>query len=200
MREASGSSYPSAGGNPGFRTVLDTCAQSSDLPCRDVLTEEHSQALADEEGVAFGDGPGCIYSVALTVWAFLVQVLSQDKSCTAAVARVVVLLVARGREPCAAGTGASCKARAKLPERFLQRLAFDVGRRLEDEAPADWRWQGRRAVLVEGSTLLLPDTPANPAAYPQPTAQKPGAGFPILRLVVLSGLATGAALGAAMGP
>jgi hypothetical protein len=193
-------SYPSCGGPPSFRTLLNTCAQSPDLPFRDVLTEEHLQALADEEGVAFGDGPGCVYSVALTVWAFLAQVLSKDKSCTAAVARVVVLLVALGRDPCAAGTGAYCKARAKLPERFLQRLAFDVGRRLEDEAPAGWRWKGRRAVLVDGSTLLLPDTPANQAAYPQPTAQKPGAGFPILRLVVLLGLATGATLGAAMGP
>ena len=158
------SSYPSSGGTPSFRTILNTCAQSAGLPFWDVLTEEHLQALADEEGVAFGDGPGCVYSVALTVWAFLAQVLSTDKSCTAAVARVVVLLVALGREPCAAGTGAYCKARAKLPERFLQRLAFDVGRRLEDEAPTSWRCKGRRAILVDGTTRLLPDTPANQAA------------------------------------
>jgi hypothetical protein len=138
------SSYPSSGGIPSFRTVLDTCAQSPDLPFRDVLTEAHLQALADEEGAAFGDGPGCVWSVALTLWTFLSQMLSKDKSCAAAVARAVVLLVALGREPCAAGTGAYCKARAKLPERFLQRLACDVGRRLEDEAPAGWRWPPRR--------------------------------------------------------
>jgi hypothetical protein len=193
-------SYPSSGGIPSLRTVLDTCAQSPDLPFRDVLTEDQIQALADEEGVAFGDGPGCVWSVALTVWAFLAQVLSKDKSCTAAVARAVVLLVARGREPCAAGTGAYCKARSKLPERFPQRLAFDVGRRLEGAAPAAWRWKGRRAVLVDGSTLLLPDTPANQAAYPQMASQEPGLGFPILRLVVLLGLATAALLGAAVAP
>jgi hypothetical protein len=194
------SSYPSSGGIPSFRTVLDTCAQSPDLPFRDVLTEAHLQALAGEEGVAFGDGPGCVWSVALTLWAFLSQVLSKDKSCTAAVARVVVLLVALGREPCAAGTGAYCKARAKLPERFLQRLACDVGRRLEDEAPAGWRWKGRRALLVDGTTLLLADTPANQAAYPQMPSQKPGLGFPIIRLVVLLALATAALQGAALGP
>ncbi len=194
------SSYPSSGGIPSFRTVLATCVQSDDLPFRDVLTEAHLQALADEEGVAFGDGPGCVWSVALTVWAFLTQLLSKDKSCTAAVARAVVLLVALGREPCAAGTGAYCKARAKLPERFLQRLAFDTGRRLEGEAAASWRWKGRRAVLADGTTILLPDTPANQAAYPQMASQKPGLGFPIVRLVVLLGLATAALLGAALAP
>jgi hypothetical protein len=156
------SSYPSPGGSPGFATILASCAQSADLPFRDVLTEEQIEALAAEEGVSFGDGPGCIYSVALTLWAFLAQLLSKDKSCTAAVARVVVLLVALGREPCSAATGAYCKARAKLPEHFLQRLVYDVGGRLEDEAPAGWR--GRRAVLVNGTTVLLADTPANQAA------------------------------------
>jgi hypothetical protein len=193
-------SYPPAGGSPRFTTILNTCAQAPDLPFRDVLTEEQIQTLATEEGVDFGEGPGCVYSVALTLWAYLAQTLSKDKSCTAAVARVVVLLVALGREPCAAGSGAYCKARAKLPERFLQRLVGDVGGRLEDEAPASWRWRGRRAVLVDGTTVLLADTPANQAAYPQMRSQKPGVGFPILRLVLLLGLATAAALGAAMGP
>ena len=194
------SSYPSAHRVPSFRTVLHTCAQSPDLPFRDVLSEEQIETLAREEGVAFGEGPGCVYSVAVTLWAFLAQMLSKDKSCTAAVARVIVLLVALGREPCAAGTGAYCKARAKLPERFLQRLVCDVGRRLEDEAPSSWRWKRRRAVLVDGTTVLLADMPANQAAYPQMASQKPGVGFPIIRLVVLLGLATGATLGAAMGP
>jgi hypothetical protein len=185
---------------PRFAAILHTCAQAADLPFRDVLTEEQIEALAAEEGVAFGDGPGGIYSVALTLWAFLAQMLSKDKACTAAVARVIVLLVALGREPCSAGTGAYCKARAKLPEPFLRRLAYDVGQRLEDEAPAGWRWQGRRVLLVDGTTVLLPDTPANQAAYPQMPSQKPGVGFPIMRLVVLLGLATGAALGGAVGP
>jgi Transposase DDE domain len=193
-------SYHSASPVPSFTTVLDTCAQSAELPFRDVLTEEQIQTLAEEEGVSFGAGPRCVYSVAVTLWAFLAQMLSKEKSCTAAVARVVVLLVALGREPCAAGTGAYCKARAKLPERFLQRLVYDVGQRLEDEAPVAWRWHERRTILVDGTTVLLADTAANQAAYPQMKSQKPGVGFPILRMVLLLGLATAAALGAAMGP
>jgi putative transposase len=193
-------SYPSANPIPSFATILDTCAQAADLPFREVLTEQQIQTLADEEGVSFGAEPGCVYSVAVTLWAFLTQLLSKEKACTAAVARVVVLLVALGRAPCGAGTGAYCKARAKLPERFLQRLVYDVGGRLEDAAPPAWRWHGRRAILVDGTTILLADTPANQAAYPQMASQKPGIGFPILRLVVLLGLATAALLGAALGP
>jgi Transposase DDE domain len=199
-RKTSVSSYRFASAPPSFSTVLDTCAQSADLPFRDVLTEAPIQTLAEEEGVSFGEGAGCVYSVAVTLWAFLAQMLSKEKSCVAAVARVVVLLAALGREPCAAGAGAYCKARAKLPERFLQRLVYDVGQRLEDEAPLAWRWQGRRTILADGTTVLLADTPANQAAYPQMKSQKPGVGFPILRLVVLLGLATAGVLGVAMGP
>jgi hypothetical protein len=71
---------------------------------------------------------------------------------------------------------------------------------LEDEAPAAWRWHGRRVLLVDGTTILLPDTQANQRVYPQMSAQQPGLGFPILRLVILLGLATAAALGAAVAP
>jgi hypothetical protein len=185
---------------PSFTTILHTCAQAPDLPFRDVLTAEQIQTLCDEEDVAFGAGPGCVYSVAVTLWTFLTQILSAGKSCTAAVARLIVLRVALGHEACAAGTGAYCKARAKLPTRLLQRLVGDVGARLEDEAPARWRWQGRRAILVDGTTVLLADTRANQVVYPQMRSQKPGVGFPIMRLVILLGLATAAALGAAMAP
>src|SRR5579875_1561985 len=45
----------------------------------------------------------------------------------------------------------------------------------------------------------MPDTPANQKAFPQHTAQKPGIGFPIARLVVLFSLAMGTVLDAALG-
>jgi len=47
--------------------------------------------------------------------------------------------------------------------------------------------------------VSMPDTPANQAAYPQHTAQAPGIGFPIARLVVVFCLACGTALDAALG-
>jgi hypothetical protein len=170
------------------------------LPFRDVLTAERIQEVAAQEQVLFGTGATDVYSVPVTLWAFLSQVASASKSCLSAVSRVLVLLTVLGRPPCSAGTGAYCKARAKLPERFLQRLACTVGCELEDQAPDAWRWHRRRVQLLDGSTLSMPDTPANQNAYPQQRSQRPGVGFPLLRWVALIGLATGAVLATAVGP
>jgi hypothetical protein len=52
---------------------------------------------------------------------------------------------------------------------------------------------------VDGTTVALPDTPANQAAYPQPRSQQPGLGFPLCRLVGLICLGSGAVLNAAIG-
>jgi putative transposase len=190
--------HPSTGAT--FRQFLNGFVQADGLPFCDVLTTTQIEQTAAEENVTFGTGATDTYSVEVTLWAFIAQVLSEQKSCVAAVARVLVLLAILGREPCNAGTGAYCKARAKFTERFLQRLACDEGRQLEDASPHAWRWHGHRALLVDGSTASMPDTPENQQAYPQSRSQKAGVGFPLMRWVALLGLATGAVLGAAFGP
>ena len=53
-------------------------------------------------------------------------------------------------------------------------------------------WCGRHVQLVDGTTLLMPDTPANQAAYPQHPNQKEGCGFPLAKMVALFSLCTGA--------
>ena len=53
--------------------------------------------------------------------------------------------------------------------------------------------------MVDGSTVSMPDTPENQAAYPQNPAQEPGLGFPRARLVVLFALAVGTVFDAALG-
>ena len=183
-----------------FQHTLHSFLQADALPLREVLTEDQITQAAQAEGLAFGAGPSDVWSVALTVWAFLTQVSSAQKSCVAAVARVLTLLTVLGRGPCHSGSGAYCKARAKLSESFLRRLAVDVGNGVEDAAPDSWRWHGRRVLLVDGSTLSMPDTEANQAAYPQSRKQKPGVGFPLMRWVALIALSTGCALDSAFGP
>ena len=125
------SSYrpPSVGAT--FRQFLNGFLHTDDLPFREVLTTTQIEQAAAAENVSFGTGADDVYSVPLTLWAFIAQVVSDQKSCVAAVARVLVLLTILGRKPCNAETGAYCKARAKLPERFLQRLTCEVGRQLE---------------------------------------------------------------------
>jgi len=183
-----------------FTALLHSYAQDDGLPFASVLTEDDIQHTADAEGVSFGNQDDDVYTPAVTLWGFIGQVLSGHKSCVAAVARIIALRIAMGLPACSAATGAYCKARAKLPEPFLRRLTYQVGRELEDQAPSHWRWHNRRTLLVDGTTCTLPDTPENQAAYPQQRGQKCGLGFPILRLVVLLTFATAAIVGCAFGP
>lgn len=183
-----------------FRHFRNTFLLAAGLPFREVLTEAQIERTAAAENISFGTGKDDIYSVPVTLWAFVAQAASDQKSCVAAVARILAMRAALGEEPCAAGTGAYCKARAKLSEGLLRRLTRDVGRQLEAETPTAWRCRGRRVVLVDGSTLSMPDTPENQAAYPQSRSQAPGVGFPLARWVALVGLATGAVLDTALGP
>ena len=93
---------------------------------------------------------------------------------------------------CAIASPSYCQARQRLPESFFADVACSVGRRLDAQAEQDWLWKGRRVYLFDGTTVTMPDTPANQAAYPQVYNQKPGLGFPIARLGAVISLACGA--------
>jgi hypothetical protein len=162
--------------------------QGGDLPFTDVLTEEViAQALRAIDGWL-----DRIFSPLVTLWVFLGQVLSADHSCRAAVARLIAHRLGRGQRPCSAQTGAYCQARRRLPEKFFADVACSVGRVLDDRAQRRWLWKGRRVYLFDGTTVTMPDTPENQAAYPQVYNQKPGLGFPIARLGALISLSCGA--------
>jgi Transposase DDE domain len=169
-------------------TLRQQFLQDGDLPFTNVLTEEViAQALATISGWL-----DRIFSPLVTLWVFLGQVLSADHSCRAAVARLIAHRLARGQRPCSAQTGAYCQARKRLPESFFADVACSVGRALDDQAQRRWLWQGRRVYLFDGTTVTMPDTPENQAAYPQVYNQKPGLGFPIARLGALISLSCGA--------
>jgi putative transposase len=193
-------SYPSAPYCLPFEQALAPFLADQGLPFANVLPAATVERAFAEEGVRFGATPKSVFTPALTLWAFLSQVVHEAKSCHAAVLRVATLLIALQRPPCSEDTAAYCRARAKLPLRVLRRLALDVGRNLERDVPAAWLWRGKHVDLVDGTTLTLPDTEDNQKAYPQPASQKPGLGFPIIRLVVLLSLATASVQGMAFGP
>ena len=171
-------------------------AQADGLPFADVLSGERIEQALEDEGAVWREA---VYTPLLTLWAFLAQVMSPDGSCRAAVARALAWLVAQGQPPCTPKTDPYCKARHRLPESLLPRLVRETGRALHGDARADWRWKGRKVKVVDGTTVSMPDTPANQAAYPQNPSQAPGVGFPIARLVVVFCLACGSVLDAAMG-
>jgi len=142
---------------------------------------------------------GWIYTPAVTMWVFLSQCFSADHSCRDAVARLRAWRIGHGQKPCSAETGAYCSARDKLPEAACHCLVRETGIHYEQEAAPSWFWHGRNVRVVDGTTVTMPDTPQNQAAYPQPKSQKPGCGFPIVRLVVVFSLAVGTVLDAAIG-
>src|SRR3954449_9343750 len=164
--------------------------QDGDLPFTDVLTETViTQALAAVTGWL-----DRIFSPLVTLWVFLGQVLSADHSCRAAVARLNAHRATGGRRPCRARTGAYCQARQRLPEGFVADVARGTGRALDDGVDPRWLWKKRRVYVYDGSSVTMPDTPANQAAYPQPAAQRPGLGFPLARIAAVFSLACGAIL------
>jgi hypothetical protein len=178
------------------RRLRDDLAQAPGLPFADLLPAQQVQQALDHEGVWFRER---LFTPLVTLWVFLSQVFDPDGSCRAALARFLAWRAARKLPPCSEDTSAYCKARARLPEGVFPRLARQTGRQVQDEAPPQWRWEGRTVKLVDGSTVSMPDTPENQAAYPQSPSQQPGLGFPIVRIVVLFSLAVGTVLNAALG-
>jgi hypothetical protein len=164
--------------------------QDGGLPFTDVLTDEVlTDALA-----AVGYWLDRVFSPLVTLWVFLGQVLDPDHSCRAAVARLVAHRAAHGQRPCSARTGAYCRARKRLPEGFFAAAARRVGRNLDAGVDRQWLWKGRRVCLFDGSTVSMPDTPANRGAYPLAYNQTPGTSFAIARIGAIISLSCGAIL------
>jgi hypothetical protein len=165
--------------------------QDGELPFTDVLSEGSVTHALKALNVVWLDR---IYSPLVTLWVFLGQVLSQDHSCRAAVARLIAHRVARGQRPCSAETGAYCQARKRLSEEFFAAVARKTGQALDEGAHGRWLWKGRRVLAYDGSTVSMPDTVENQQAYPQPPQQEPGLGFPLARIAAFFSLSCGAVL------
>jgi Transposase DDE domain len=134
--------------------------------------------------------PQGLYSLPVTLKTFLSQCLAQDHSCRTAVATAKD----RGWLPpnASPGTAAYGRARDALAAEGLQRAVEHTAQALDASVSDQHLWLGRQVQVVDGTGIALPDTEANQDAYPQPSEQQPGGGFPVLRLVAFMSLATGA--------
>ena len=134
-----------------------------------------------------------------TLSMFMAQALKPDRSCQGIVNDVAVKRLQYGLPPCGTNTGGYCRARKRLPLEMVSGMARHTGRLIAGKVPDQWRWFGRRVRLVDGTSVTLPDTPANQGTYPQQRIQEPGLGFPICRIVGITCLFSGAVLNATMG-
>jgi hypothetical protein len=147
-------------------------------------------------------GPGSrerLFSPLVTFWAFLSQVLSPNSACREAVRKVQAWWTLRAPLEMSAHTSAYCQARQRLSDQRLLHIHSHLTERMEVNAPSESRWLSREVKIVDGTCLSMPDTPENQAAYPQPSNQKKGCGFPLMKLVGLFSLKSGALLHFARG-
>ena len=152
-----------SGADRSFELVRRSLLQDDSLPFAEALTADHIQQAFEAEGVSFGEADGdanaspeeddgIVYTPAVTLWAMLTQALFTDvqRACRAAVQRVAVFYALLGREVSSTNTGAYCRARAKVTEGVVRRLAEGVAERCEAAVPDKWLWHGFRTLLIDG--------------------------------------------------
>jgi hypothetical protein len=161
------------------------------LPFEQVLPEAVVQQVLQDQGVKYRE---MLYTPMVVLWAWLSQVLDSDKSLSHAVKRVIAWIAAAQADVPSADTGAYSKARKRLPLGVLKPLLRRTATELTAQIKPEQQWCGRRVKAYDGTTVLMSDTPANQAAYPQHSNQKVGCGFPLAKLVVWFCATTGAVL------
>ncbi len=138
-----------------------------------------------------------LFPPAATFSLFLWQIVSGNLSCSETVQRALAWLCHDKREKASTNTAAYCKARARLDCGAMTNAWERVVENLESRAQPEAIFAGRRVRIVDGTGISMPDTPANQKRFPQHKKQKPGCGFPTMRLVAIFCLATGAIVRAA---
>jgi hypothetical protein len=165
--------------------------QHASMPFADVLPAGVVRECLRSLGLRFYDS---LFNPVTVLWLFLSQVIHANPTLAATVEGFLAWRVAQGMPPCSTDTGAYAKARKRLSEALLATLTRHTGRQADQAAAGSWRWLGRVVKLFDGSTVSMPDTPLNQAAYPQSRTQAPGVGFPLARIGVLFSLSVGTVL------
>ena len=132
-----------------------------------------------------------VFDHVTTFWAWLDQILQRNESCAQAVTKVQAMGEEAGLSRCSSNTAAYCKARNAMPPEFLEEINAMVCGGMKRRVRGTERWNGLLLKAIDGSSVKLLDTAANQDAYPQPTSQKPGCGFPVMGVTGVLNLSHG---------
>jgi hypothetical protein len=138
-----------------------------------------------------------IYTRSLTFWSMLWQSLHPRAAGRSVVRQIQALFLLQGGPRVSEQDGAYCRAKARLPVREFPKALSATAGAADRLAPARCVLQGRPTKIIDGSTVTAPDTPKNRKAYPP--VQCPEPNFPMLRVVVLFSLLSGAVLSVVTG-
>ena len=114
--------------------IISNLKNSVELPFKEILAKEDIKQMM-QESVSYRER---IFTPDVTLWAFLSQVMDEDQSQQAAVARVIAEFASQGEEPPSANTSAYSQARARLSEISLSNLVRDNATQFAAAVPAAW--------------------------------------------------------------
>jgi len=140
-----------------------------------------------------------VFPLRLTFECFVWQILKPKTPCREVVRQVQALFRLAGRGRIDEGDSAYVQARLRLPQERLEMALSATAQAADDRAGQAGQINGRPVIVVDGSSTQLADTSENQKLYPQPSTQKSGCGFPVMKLVALMSLSSGAVLNVALG-
>jgi len=151
---------------------------------------------------------GGVYTAEVTAWMIMRQRLDPKGSLSTAVAeatagRPEALLPKHKRlveGTLSSNTGAYSEARHRLGKGDCGEVADRIFNYLISDAPEALPGLGRRAFLLDGSSLDLPATPELLNAYPPAQNQHGSSHFPVVRIVAATDLVSGIAMQPCLGP
>ena len=103
-------------GSENVSILRDKLSNSVGLPFGEVLSEATIEQVLKDAGMSYRKR---LFCPIVTIWTWVCQVLSKDKSCKNAVSNVISHLSSSDVEPPSTRTGAYCKARKRLKESVL---------------------------------------------------------------------------------
>jgi hypothetical protein len=143
----------------------------------------------------------CFWTPTVTILTFLRQILQGNCACRETVALTLAQSTAgrnrsssQGVDAMSGDPSAYSQARHNLPRRVLEQLNRRVVEKQLLPASAERLWCNRPVAVVDGSSVSTADTMELQKAFPQPVGQRPGCGFPVVRVVALFCWASGGLL------
>lgn len=170
---------------------IEDLMAKKELRLHEVFSDEDVHRLCAELKVEFRER---YFTPAVTLGLFVSQALSRAEPCSTVVTKFNRERKRKHLPPLCEDASAYCRARARLPVELMDLLSHRVVKKTQAKTPDCWKWNGLNVYLVDGLVLRAPDTAANQERYPQPSTQKDGLGFPQVRVVVTTSLATGCIL------
>ena len=135
-----------------------------------------------------------LFTLERTFWLFVFRALSPQSALREACHHLRSLMQLSGPGDDSVTTGALSKARGRFPATLLHQALHHTMKAACARAPRLELLCGRNIRIVDGTTVQLDDTRRNQKRFPQPSTQSKGCGFPVMKVLALFCLRSGAAM------